>query len=123
MEWWVARAGRKPIGPVSTELMLEGIAAGKVPSDAFVCEVRKTTWTPISETRPFGTALIARGAAKRIHESDVTDFEQQPFPESTFPPPPAPVPVRAPTRPRALTRADDTEERTTIDTRPRTKPR
>jgi hypothetical protein len=121
MEWWVARAGRKPIGPVTTDLMLEGIAAGQVPADAFVCEVGKKTWTTISDTRPFGTALLARGAAKRIKESDVTDFEQQSFPESTFPPPPAPM--AAPSRPRALTRMDDTEERTTIDTRPRPKRR
>jgi hypothetical protein len=43
-QWWITRGNLAPIGPVSTDLILEGIAAGKIPFDSFVCVVGDSSW-------------------------------------------------------------------------------
>ena len=57
--WWVAR-DQDPVGPVTTELLLEGIAAGKVGSDVLFCRVGGTEWKPITETAVFAEAIAQR---------------------------------------------------------------
>jgi hypothetical protein len=60
MEWWVTHGDRAPIGPVTTELLLQGIGAGMIPRDSLVCEVGGTEWRPIRKTAPFSIALDGR---------------------------------------------------------------
>lgn len=56
MEWWITEAGNQPIGPVTAELILRGLEAGKVPLGALVCEVGGTAWRPLAEVEPFASA-------------------------------------------------------------------
>lgn len=64
MDWWVTKTDRNPLGPVSTELLLRGIGAGKVPEDALVCEVGGTSWKPIQQIEVFAAALVDRQRAR-----------------------------------------------------------
>lgn len=48
-DWYVASEGSDPIGPVSTDLLIRGFAAGRVPSDALVCPVGDSRWRPVRE--------------------------------------------------------------------------
>lgn len=70
MEWWVARTDRRTVGPVSTELLLLGIGAGRVPTDALICEVGGTTWKPVRDVAPFSIALGDRRARRRLDSWD-----------------------------------------------------
>jgi hypothetical protein len=83
MQWWIALAGRDPIGPVTTDQIMRGIAAGKVPDEALVCEVGGQTWQPLRSVTQFdeGTRLRAE-AAFRSAEATVLDLGSLP-PEST----------------------------------------
>ena len=56
--WWVTSEGRSTIGPVSTELLIEGIKAKKVPHDSLVCEVGASRWQPLGEITEFRDALV-----------------------------------------------------------------
>jgi hypothetical protein len=66
-QWWVTQGGQQPIGPVSTELVVRGIAAGRVPLDSFVCEVGGTAWSPVRDVRHFAEA-VAIAAALKVDE-------------------------------------------------------
>src|SRR5690349_15615542 len=55
--WWVTYEGRATVGPVSTELLIEGIKAKKVPPDSLVCEVGGSSWRPLGEIAEFQDAL------------------------------------------------------------------
>jgi hypothetical protein len=56
-QWWLLGRDRKPVGPVSKALVLEGIQAGKVPSDSLVCEVGGTEWLGIRDVKLFANAF------------------------------------------------------------------
>lgn len=56
-QWWVMGKDRTPIGPVTTELVLQGIRAGRVPSDSLACEVGGPEWKSIRELEPFVAAF------------------------------------------------------------------
>jgi hypothetical protein len=56
-QWWVMGKDRTPIGPVTTELVLQGIRAGRVPSDSLACEVGGAEWKSIRELGPFVAAF------------------------------------------------------------------
>lgn len=55
--WWVTHEGRATVGPVSTELLIEGIKAKKVPPDSMVCEVGGSRWQSLGEVADFQEAL------------------------------------------------------------------
>src|ERR1043165_2682731 len=55
--WWLMGKDRGALGPVTTELVLEGIRAGKVPSDALACEVGATAWRSIRDVGRFAPAF------------------------------------------------------------------
>jgi hypothetical protein len=57
MDWWMTEGDRDPVGPVSTELVLERIEAGEVPKDTLICEVGGTSWKWIGEVGAFSAAL------------------------------------------------------------------
>lgn len=119
MQWWVTQGDRRPVGPVSTELLLEGIGAGKVPRDSFVCEVGGEAWKRIGEVAPFSSALGDRDEQRRPERgaenvtgphADLGDGPGGGSPEiaSSFRPSEPP--------PRAwLERFDDSEEKTIVD--------
>jgi hypothetical protein len=73
MNWWVTRKGKQPIGPVSTELVLKGIVAGKVPRDVLVCEVGGADWKPITVVSPFAAALAQHHGRDRALAPDQFD--------------------------------------------------
>jgi hypothetical protein len=56
-QWWLLGKDRRPIGPVSQKLVLQGILAGRVPGDSLVCEVGGSAWRPIRELDPFTRAF------------------------------------------------------------------
>jgi hypothetical protein len=73
-EWLVRQAGSEPIGPVSTELVLRGIRAGRVVPTAEVCRIGEDRWVPISQVRELS------GGDFEDAETNVTDspwFMQQ----------------------------------------------
>jgi hypothetical protein len=72
MKWWVTEAGNQPIGPVTTDLILRGIEAGKVPLVALVCEVGGNAWRPLTEVDPFAEAARRASRARRFDESERT---------------------------------------------------
>lgn len=76
MNWWVTKGDRRPVGPVSTELLLQGIGAGKVPKDALVCEVGGTSWKWIGDIAPFSIAIDERADRPRLDsQSDRTPLD------------------------------------------------
>ncbi len=56
-QWWLLGRDRKPIGPASTDLVLQGILAGRVPSDSLVCEVGGPEWLAIRDVPAFKPAF------------------------------------------------------------------
>lgn len=63
MDWWVTAPDRKPLGPVTTELLVRGIGSGKVPQDALVCEVGGTSWRSLADVAVFAAALMERNTS------------------------------------------------------------
>jgi len=59
-----------PVGPVSTELLLRGIGAGKVPKDSLVCEVGGNEWRSIGELAPFSVAIRGGRVRRRLESGD-----------------------------------------------------
>ena len=66
-QWWVTQGGQEPVGPVSTELVVRGLAAGRVPLDSYVCEVGGSAWKPVRDVRDF-TEAVAIAAALKVEE-------------------------------------------------------
>jgi hypothetical protein len=66
-QWWLLGGDRKPVGPMTTDLLLEGIVAGKVPRDSLVCIVGGTEWQTLGDIAVFspaaGGAPVGAGAA------------------------------------------------------------
>lgn len=67
--WYVQSGDGAAVGPVSTDLVVRGIAARKIPAAARVCAVNDRSWLPLVAVPEFAVAV--RGAA---------------------PPPPLPIP-------------------------------
>jgi hypothetical protein len=68
-DWKVRIPGRHAIGPVSTELLVRGISAGRVPLDAEVSEVGRDAWQPLSGVDEFFEAMGLDDAETRLHEA------------------------------------------------------
>src|ERR1700733_11726069 len=79
-QWWLMGRDRVPLGPVTTELVIQGIKAGKVPSDALACEVGGNAWRSIRTVARFATAF----ARLRIEGPTIVDA---PFGEERDEPP------------------------------------
>jgi len=56
-QWWLMGRDRVPVGPVTTELVLKGIQAGKVPTDALACEVGASAWRSVRSVARFEPAF------------------------------------------------------------------
>src|SRR5512141_865665 len=70
-DWKVRIPGRHAIGPVSTELLVRGIRAGRVPLDAEICEVGADAWQPLSSVDEFFEAMGLDDAETRLHQAPV----------------------------------------------------
>ncbi len=46
--WYVQDGASKAIGPVATDLLIEGLNAGRVPVSARICAVGSTEWVPLA---------------------------------------------------------------------------
>jgi hypothetical protein len=66
VKWWVTEAGGEPVGPVTTELLLEGIRAGKVSNRALACRAGESTWSSIGEFPELAGALGEDEPTERI---------------------------------------------------------
>jgi hypothetical protein len=103
MDWWLTQAGGVPVGPASTELVLKGIAAGKVPSNVLVCEVGGNNWKALRDIPAFSKALGHEKKSRLDPNSERTVLDAEFFPPSRPPPPLKALPV-----PRYDERADRT---------------
>ncbi|HVW30095.1 MAG TPA: hypothetical protein VHC69_32275 [Polyangiaceae bacterium] len=65
---------RVPIGPVATELVIQGIRAGKVPSETLACEVGGTAWRSIRGVQRFASSF----AKLRVDGPTLVDMEEAP---------------------------------------------
>jgi hypothetical protein len=99
--WWLMGIDQVAVGPVTTELVVEGIRAGKVPAHTLACEVGATSWRTIRDVGRFAPAF----AKLRIDGPTVVDpAELLTDPED----PPTLANVR-------LADFDDSSERTVAD--------
>lgn len=115
-EWWMLGPDRKPVGPMSTERVLEGLEEGVVLADALVCEVGATEWRAVQDVSVFQRALSemeppAPPKAARRHPDG---------PEATMVDPPTIPPAKgdAPTQKFALSQFDDVAEKTVVEDAP-----
>jgi hypothetical protein len=125
-QWWVTQSGKDPVGPVSTDLVVRGIIAGRVPLDSFVCEVGGPAWKALRDVRAFAVA-VASYAAKKVEErpsvrssrfdpnEERTIVDAEPLLASEYPrptdrSPPRPLSSRFP----SLAQFDGADESTTI---------
>jgi GYF domain 2 len=68
-DWLVRQGGSLPIGPVSTELVIRGIEAGRVTPDAEVCRVGDSLWLPLEAIPEFAGFSVDDDAATRVTDS------------------------------------------------------
>ena len=78
-QWWLMGRDRVPIGPVSSELVIQGIRAGKVPSETLACEVGGTAWLSIRTVQRFASSFsklkVDGPTLVDMEEAPVTDVE------------------------------------------------
>jgi hypothetical protein len=100
-DWWVRQGGSAPIGPVSTELVIRGIDAGKVSNEAEVCPVGGREWLPIDMVSEFIGYTFDDEAATRVvdspwFESEAARSMRLPPQSARVAPPPPPQRHTAP---------------------------
>jgi hypothetical protein len=57
---WFVTNGEHTVGPVRTDLLLRGVAFGRIPEDCLVRELRWTSWRKLEEIREIRTLWIAQ---------------------------------------------------------------
>lgn len=67
--WWVSRGSSEPVGPVTTEVLLRGIASGRVPLDTLICRVGEQRWVPLSEVDEVWEQLHPEQSRTDVNES------------------------------------------------------
>lgn len=97
-EYYVRHSGGDAVGPVAEALLVRGIGAGKVPSDAEVCPVGGREWLPLISFERFQDALPEDAAPTRVVDSPWFEAAKG-LPShgpGVVPPPPPPPPLRRP---------------------------
>ena len=129
-EWWVSQGGGDPVGPMTTERILQSIRSGSFRSETFVIEVGGTDWRSIREVGRFASAFGGETTSvdtdySSLEFDDKTDIHKGPprgedaEPRAAEPRTLEPaLPLVRQTRP-PLQRFDDTEEHTVVDQAPR----
>src|SRR4051794_21985282 len=81
-QWWLMGRDRVPLGPVTTELVMQGIRAGKVPAETLACEVGGTAWRSIRSVGRFAPSF----AKLRIDGPTLVDPDDDPVTQAEDPP-------------------------------------
>ncbi|MFO0571797.1 MAG: DUF4339 domain-containing protein [Polyangiaceae bacterium] len=68
-EWLVRQPGSEPVGPVSTDLVIRGIQAGRVAATAMVCRVGTQDWLPIAAVAELAGYLFDDESATNVTDS------------------------------------------------------
>lgn len=108
---------QKPIGPVSTERLLEGIEERRVPPESLVCVVGGSEWKPVGELPPFTKAFAELDGVP----SNPPPGRPKTSPEATLVDPPTippPAGKDGPTQKFVLPQFDDTAEKTVVEEAP-----
>lgn len=103
---WFVAVGERVVGPVDTDCLRRGIAAGRVPRDAKVCPAGERTWYGLDDTGIFADALfdvmetqyIAPTGGPRRADPAWAVRSSRPLP--SLPAPRTPTPLRPPPAPR-----------------------
>ncbi len=74
-QWMVRSEGSDPIGPVSTELLLRGIALGRVPVESEVQQLGTREWQVLEFVDAFADAIQSDEAMTRLAESPLDDAD------------------------------------------------
>ncbi|MCA9640344.1 MAG: hypothetical protein H6718_32730 [Polyangiaceae bacterium] len=74
-QWMVRSEGSAPIGPVSTELLLRGIAQGRVPVESEVQQLGTREWQVLEFVDAFADAIQSDEAMTRLAESPLDDAD------------------------------------------------
>lgn len=72
-QWMVRSDGSDPIGPVTTELLLRGIAQGRVPVESEVQELGSREWQILEFVDVFADAIQSDDAMTKLAESPLDD--------------------------------------------------
>lgn len=73
-DWLVRQPGSEPVGPVSTELVVRGIQAGRVVPNALLCRVGTGVWRTLTEFPEFAGFVFDDA---QTQQSDSPWFEEQ----------------------------------------------
>jgi len=84
-DWLVRQPGSEPVGPVSTELVIRGIQAGRVAPSALLCRVGENDWRLPKEFSEFA-GFVFDDAETNV--SDSPWFAEQSLPRPAAPRPP-----------------------------------
>jgi len=125
-DWWVLGTSGEPVGPASSDLVVQGIKAGVIPGDSFVCVVGGTRWEPIRDVPQFRGAFTellssphipqihGKGKARRfIDGEEATIVDATPFFVE-----PSTIVDAPPTIPPGLGVFDELEEKTIVERLP-----
>jgi hypothetical protein len=85
-QWFVYQGEGSHVGPVSTDLLVRGIAAGRVPQDAHVAMAGSTEWKPLMTVSELVIALEALD-----EDAPPASLALDPIPASPPPPPEPPA--------------------------------
>src|SRR6185436_2576967 len=69
-DWWVLGNSGEPVGPASSDLVVQGIKAGVIPGDSHVCVVGGARWEAIRDVPKFREAftdLLSSPHIPQIH--------------------------------------------------------
>jgi hypothetical protein len=76
---WYLTVGERSLGPVSTELVARGIRSGKVPVNAWVCQVGDDSWSALSSFGEFQEAIdMVLGTAAANEERASVELPTEP---------------------------------------------
>jgi hypothetical protein len=125
-DWWVLGKNGEPVGPASSDLIVQGIRAGVIPGDSYVCVVGGNRWEPIRDVPKFGAAfteLLSSPHISQIHGKGkarrFVDGEEATIVDATpFFAEPSTIGDAHPTIPPQLPAFDELEERTIVEQLP-----
>lgn len=78
MEWYISAPGGEPMGPFSTELVIRGIQAGRIPHTVSVRAADSAEWQPLTRVTIFGEAVLGTPPVAPQAPAPTTPVAQQP---------------------------------------------
>jgi hypothetical protein len=77
--WYIQRGRSDPLGPFTTDEIVEGLTHGEIPSDSLVREIAGTAWLPFAAVEDFRDALSMLRPASPVAQ-DETQLAPKPGP-------------------------------------------